>query len=224
MFQLLNYKHNNWNIITMSLNESIWNVYKNIETNQSISSKNTARNQVPKSIHYISSIKNKYKENSILLDLGCGKFNEKFSKEVLSLGFEYYGCDPFNKPKNENLENLKKCIDGNANVITLNNVLNTIKEDDVIYNILQQAKNIINKENGILIISIYEGVKTKKEKEEYKKGIKTDLKPIETRDGFQRRMKTESYLPYLENIFNYFKIVKHNGVKLIIASEKDLIS
>ena len=111
-------------------------------------------------------------------------------------------------------------MNGQADLVTLNNVLNTIKEKEIWKGILEQAKNALKDDTGILSVLIYEGEKNSKEKAlEKETGQKVELTPIKTRDGWQNRMKTEEYLPVVQEVFPNSKIVSNAGIKMIVASK-----
>lgn len=201
------------------INEDIWGLYLAQDNNQEISSANTARIQTPRTVRYLQS-SNLKTEGKILLDIGCGIGNERLRQEIEKMGIEYNGCDPFNKSKDFNLKSIKRCMNGQADLVTLNNVLNTIKEEDVWKGILEQAKNALKDDTGVLTVLIYEGEKNSREKALAKEtGKKIELTPIKTRDGWQNRMKAEKYLPVIQEIFPNSKIVTNLGIKMIVASK-----
>lgn len=211
------------NKMTLNNLSNIWNIYKDIETgNQKISSAKTARVQVPRTFKVIK-LANLIKNGKMLLDIGCGNGNKEFSQEAELLGFDYNGCDPYNKTKEDNLQSIKKCMEGNTDLVTLNNVLNTIAEKESRLSVLAQADNALNKESGILLVLIYEGQKISSEvKKEKETGIKLkELTPIETRDGFQNRMKTEMYVSEVKEVFANVSLLSVDGVKLIAASQSE---
>ena len=201
------------------VNEEVWGVYLEQDSNQEISSANTARIQIPRTVKYLQ-VSPYQTEGKKLLDIGCGIGNERLQKEIENMGMEYNGCDPFNKSKDFNLQSIKRCMNGQADIVTLNNVLNTIKEKEIWKGILEQAKNSINEETGIVSVLIYEGEKNSKEKAlEKETGEKIPLTPIKTRDGWQNRMKTEEYLPVVQEVFGNAKVVSNAGIKMIVASK-----
>jgi hypothetical protein len=188
----------------------VWDVYFNCPEQMHDSAK-TARNQIPRVAKYIRYLN--LEKNSKVFDIGCGKHNALFKGFVEDLGLDYYGVDPFNKSKEENNYAIQVCGNKSANVVCINNVLNVIKEQEIWISILKQANNAIS-ENGLLLIQVYEGTKTKSEKE---MGIKT-LEPIETRDGWQNRMKIEEYLDVVTKIFPNAKIINTKFGKFISSS------
>jgi hypothetical protein len=200
------------------MDKKIWGVYLGKDNHQSISSAKTARKQVPRTFKFIKNSALSTDSN-VLLDIGCGIGNLDFKGQVETLGILYNGCDPFNQSSKENLKSINNCMDGKADYVTLNNVLNTIKEENIWQGILEQAKNALNPLTGVLFILIYEGGKLSHEKKNAEDtGKKIILDPIQTRDGWQNRMKTESYLSFIKNIFSNSEIINLNGVKLIVSS------
>lgn len=197
---------------------SVWKPYleKNHHKIQEFDSGSTARSQVPRSKDIILEAVGLKATNKVVLDIGCGKFNQKNQEALTKLGFNYYGIDPFNKAYRDNINSILKTMEGQSDIVSLNNVLNTIKEKDIWKAILMQAKNAMNPDTGKLIIIIYEGIPTSKEKSE---GLKVkDLLPVETRDGWQHRMPIESYLSAVQKVFPCAKIVRHSKKgKYIIA-------
>jgi hypothetical protein len=200
------------------MSDNVWRIYLHGKTEQEISSAKTARLQRPKTLKIIKEL-NLHKNTPLLLDIGCGSGNKYYKEGLESLGVIYYGCDPFNKTEIENIYTVSACKNGKSDIVTLNNVLNTIPEKDVWISILQQAHNAVNKESGVVMILTYEGEKNATEKrQEQETGEKIKvLTPIKTRDGWQNRIKTEEYLTVVKEIFPYAKIYNKNGNKIIMV-------
>lgn len=154
---------------------------------QKYSSKNT-------SINTISKIYKKYefKENSIILDYGCGKYNTSinFMKNKNCIVLPY---DKYNRNEDINKQTLEFCKNNKIDYIVCSNVLNVILEDEVIFEILDNIYEIANK-NTIILISIYEGDKSSIGKE--------------TTKGYQKNMKLKEYLKYL----NKFEVTIKNQI------------
>ncbi len=186
---------------------------------QEISSANTARLQIPKTTNIIKET-GIYKGDKVLLDVGCGSKNERFKKSVEDLGIEYNGCDLYNQKKETNLASIKRCMNGGANLVSLNNVLNTIAEESVRKSVLEQCKQALSSEDGIALILTYEGERNSKEKKwELESGQKIEkLTPIQTRAGWQNRMKTSEYLDEVKAVFGNVKQISLSGTKIIVAS------
>ncbi len=192
-----------------------WSVYLNLEEiKQEITSAKTARCQRPRTLKVLKAIG--ANEETTLLDVGCGNGNQLYKEELLSMGVDYNGCDPYNKPVEENIKSINKCMNGGAGIVTLNNVLNTISQSEIRSSILKQCKNAINPESGMLLVLIYEGALSKKEKE---LGISSKtMEPVKTRDGWQNRWKTEKYVEEILEEFPNVKIVTVEGAKIIVAA------
>ena len=186
---------------------------------QKIPSARTARLQRPKTIQIIKDAK-LFKGEPKLLDVGCGSGNAYFKGDMEDLGVNYNGCDLYNQPKETNLSTIKSCMNGGADIVTLNNVLNTIAERDVRKSVLEQCKNGLNGELGIALILTYEGEKNSAEKKWEKENNQkiSELTPTPTRDGWQNRMKTDKYLEEISEVFPNVKLVSMSGAKVIVAS------
>lgn len=207
-------------LIKKTINEDVWSIYLNQDVDQQISSKNTARIQKPRTLKMIKNMK--LNQGTVtLLDIGCGIGSDIFSSELkdLNQNIVYYGCDPFNKTKEDNLRSIISCSGGKSDIVTLNNVLNTIPEPEVWDNILNQAKDAVNEDSGVVMILIYEGEKNSKEKAfEKESGEKVPLTPIKTRDGWQNRMKAEKYINNISKTFPNNKLIRTSAGKVILAS------
>lgn len=191
-----------------------WSVYLSEETGQEITSAKTARMQRPRTFKVIESLN--FEKGSILLDVGCGNGNAIYQEAIESIGLDYNGCDPFNKSTKENMNSIKKCMNGKTDIVTLNNVLNTVSQEEIRNSILKQCKNALNKETGLLFVLIYEGTLSKQEKDSGMT-LKT-MTPKKTRDGWQNRWKTEKYFEEVSSVFENVKIVTLKNVKVIMAS------
>lgn len=199
--------------------DQVWDIYTQNNIEQSVSSAKTARIQIPRSYKFIE--EQKLNENKpILLDIGCGIGNKEFSEKLNNLGVQYHGCDPFNQTQENNLKSIKTCMNGKADLVTLNSVLNTIPEKEVWNGILKQAENALNPETGLLTVVIYEGEKLSSEKKrEKEEEIKIEMTPIKTRDGWQNRMKTAEYLPEVKKVFPNSRLISIPNGKAIVASK-----
>ena len=115
-----------------------------------------------------------------VLDYGCGKYFshiEDFLDDVI--GAEFFPFDKFNQPKHVNEYSEQAVLDGWVNCCVCSNVLNVIKEDEIIQSIANQIV-----EMGVpYFVSIYDGDKSGE-------GRKTK------EDCYQRNEKVQEYLKY----------------------------
>ena len=129
----------------------------------------------------------KYPLASSILDVGCGKYdsNKEFANDN---GFAWFGIDPYNRTSEYNdasleaLYDLCECPD----IIMLNNVINVIAEDGVIFNVLNQVYNYAGKDTDVYI-TIYEG-------------DKSGVGKVTTK-GYQRNQKLNKYTDYVNEFF-----------------------
>lgn len=159
---------------------------------QEFTSKKTSINTISKV--YKTMLLNKGME---ILDYGGGRFNA--NTEYLALhGVTCLVYDPYNRSQvhNETVLNhfLKK---GGSSLIVCANVLNVIKEDNIILDILNHIKDLL-KTNGKIYIQIYEGLGNGNSKE--------------TTKGYQRHKKTKDYISFVEEVFAEYKITKKGNI------------
>lgn len=194
---------------------------EHLKKKQEYSSAKTARIQIPRT-HRIIEASGLYSDAPVLLDIGCGIGNRIFEMGLSDLGVTYHGCDIFNQPKEVNQGAISACRDGQAELITINSVLNTIKEPEIRDSILMQAKNALNPESGRLMIIVYEGEKLAAEKalEKATGNRMGKLPPIETSDGFQNRFKTWEYVDSVKRVFPSVQLINmgKDGGNVIVAS------
>ncbi|MCY9861414.1 methyltransferase domain-containing protein [Vibrio coralliirubri] len=209
-------------------NNKVWDLYfAKVEQKQEHDSKNTARRQLPRTLKIMEATGLSDGQPK-LLDLGCGRDNEKYKESLIEQGVNYFGCDPFNQKLEVNSKAIESCMDGQADIVVINNVLNTIKEKEVWKDILLQAHNAVNPETGRVLIVTYEGEKLSSEKkQELDTGVKmTRLTPTQTRDGWQNRFKTEEYLDAIREVFPNvrFENLSGDGGKVIAAAINPALS
>jgi hypothetical protein len=160
---------------------------------QEITSAKTSVNQISSTFKKII-----FKEGNVNLDFGGGKY-DKATKFLEDLGVSNLVYDPFNRSISHNLairyEVFKK---SGADTVTVNNVLNVVKEIEVIKDIIFQSSFGV-KDGGEVYFLIYEGNKT---------GV-----GVETVCGFQRNQRASDYMDYIKE---YFGDVVRRG-NLIIA-------
>ena len=143
---------------------------------QEFSSAKTSLNQVSAGHKKI-----KWVKGSTNLDWGGGKsdMGTKYLKDEHDVTNHVY--DPFNRSAAHNAKALKSSPD----TITNHNVLNVIKEDAVIIDMLKEWKKVTSAKT--IYITIYQGDG---------KGVG---KP--TNKGYQRNQKLAEYLPLVKKVF-----------------------
>lgn len=159
--------------------------------NQEYTSKDTSINTITR-VYKTVDISNK-----VILDYGGGKYdtNKEYVSQFNSVLYVY---DPFNRKDDENAFSIQKILENNgADIVVCANVLNVIKEDEIIKNILIDLFYYLKK-NGIIYIQIYEGNKS---------GIGTV-----TSRGYQRNQKTQDYLDFIDDVYKSKSIIRHGNI------------
>ncbi len=116
--------------------------------------------------------------------------------------------DPFNRSHEHNAQAIKRFQKDNADSATIFNVLNVIKEDKNIHNLLKQARALV-KRGGEIHIEVFEGDR---------KGV-----GHETRKGYQRNQKLLNYIPFVKEVFGDKNVYMNNGT-ITATNEKPLTS
>lgn len=138
--------------------------------------------------------------NPVVLDFGCGKYTAHIWDFVTSKGFNWIGYDPYNG--HECVENMWELFFSPVDLIVCSNVLNVIKESEIVTEIhdLFQKKRI---EQGCpYLIKVYEGNKSGIGKES-KKGC------------WQRNESTVNYMRYNEAIVKQLITYEHDKFYVI---------
>lgn len=153
--------------------------------NQSVSSKNTSvnKNKLPTIYNFINW--NKYKGLNVL-DYGAGKFDNVKIYLKDNYNINLYTYDKYNKTDEENIE----ALNCNPSLIVCANVLNVIKEDEIIKDIVSKCLSY----NVPTFFQIYEG-------------NKSGIGILSKKDCWQRNKKVESYLHFFKGI--KIKVVKN---------------
>ena len=138
-----------------------------------------------------------YDENSIILDYGCGKY-DKNKNYATENKFTWVGYDPYNREEEENNDTIQFIKTEKPDIIVCSNVLNVIKEDNAMINVLNQIYNYASGDTDVYI-TIYEGNKS---------GV-----GAETSKGYQRNSKLDKYKDYIYEWFDIIDIIKPNIVK-----------
>lgn len=158
---------------------------------QTITSKNTALNQIAKTF-----TEKKYSDlfkDAIVLDYGCGKgMSRMYCLKALQAN-SWYGYDKYHEPYTD-METISEFIravqDGNKKaVITVNNVLNVLQDREAIREIFHFTLRMVSLLNCTVIFKIYEGNGTGNGK-------------ITKKDCYQRNEKTAVYEGMLREFIN----------------------
>lgn len=174
-----------------------------IDVTQSISSAATTRKIVPHTIGW-GDKHGIWKSGNTNFDIGSGKFSD-MSQAMVDRGVENLHYDPFWQSSQDNQESIDKALFSSPETVTVNNILNVIKEPEAQRQVIRQAAKAVD-QNGTAFFLIYEGDKSGAGKE--------------TRDGYQVNAKAETYL---DAVREFFDNVRRDG-HLIIATgpKKDL--
>lgn len=148
--------------------------------NQEYTSKNTSINKVTKVYKQYNFL------NKLILDYGGGKYDT--NKVYLSkFGNTTYIYDPYNRTEDENNYALKQIMVHNgADIVVCANVLNVIKEDYILEDILLNLLKYV-KYNGIIYVQIYQG-------------NGSGVGKITTK-GYQRNEKVRCYYNLIKSIY-----------------------
>lgn len=150
---------------------------------QEHNSKKTSRNQIGRAISvYRDNVG--FKRGSTILDYGGGRF-DKAINDAKTYGCHLYVYDPFNRSEEYNrrsIEAFKKSPD----YITCANVLNIIKEDEIVESVVAKIRRLARK-GTIVTFSVHDGDGS---------GIGRL-----TRDGWQRNEMPMAYYPLILKYF-----------------------
>lgn len=141
----------------------------------------------------------------ILFDYGCGKYSNN-ENHCLEKGIEWFGYDPYWKDDESNEETLEY-VNNHYDMIdcvVCSNVLNVIKEIEVIENILIFLSNVGHKET-MYLFSCYSGNKS---------GIGKESK----KDCWQRNEKNKIWEQRLNE---YFDVISIKNDILICTKKKN---
>lgn len=163
---------------------------------QEYSSADTSLNQVSRAFTIYQS-KIGFIPGSEILDYGGGKFDAAVAF------MKNYGCnvkvyDPYNRSPTHNSAVLNHFSKKKPDYIVCANVLNVIKENEIVGSVISAIKSLSGK-STVVIFCVYEG-----------NGSGHGAK---TTKGWQRNQKTDSYVPLIKRYFPY--VEKRYG--LIIA-------
>ena len=159
---------------------------------QKFTSAKTSRAQIAQTFKLVP-----FKKTDRVLDYGGGKYDitaEYMQDKVADFGV----YDKYNRDEEHNKRVLARLA--SPNVITVNNVLNVIAEDEIISAIIEDVYNRLAK-SGTAYFLVYEGNRTGK--------------GTPTRDGYQRNQPTNDYIAEISKVFSK---VSRQG-KLIVANK-----
>lgn len=129
------------------------------------------------------------------LDIGGGRFDNAI-EHLADHGVTAHVYDPYNRSEEHNTNAMSKAGNGQADTVSLFNVLNVIEEPEHHVNALRLAHSSL-KPKGKLFVGVYEGDKSGKGKQTGK-------------DAYQRNERLDAYLPTVQSVFPNAKI--HKGV------------
>ena len=153
---------------------------------QAFSSKDTSINQtkLPAAFNKLAK-EGIWISGEINFDIGGGRFDNG-TEFLETLGVTNYIYDPFNRSDEHNENSINQAANGQADTVTINNVLNVIQEEQNQLQTLEQAYNAL-KTGGVAYISVYEGNKSGVGKK--------------TSKGWQNNKTLKAYLPLVRKVF-----------------------
>lgn len=136
-----------------------------------------------------------FKKGDEILDYGGGKYNKNI-EYLNSQGVKCFVYDPFNRTEQHNKRVLDYFIKKNgAEIIVCSNVLCVIKEDEVIYDVLNKIRTLLKKKVGSKIyIVVYHGDKS---------GLGGP-----TSRGYQRNQNPIEYTKFINDVFGDIADIK----------------
>jgi len=165
---------------------------------QEFTSANTSRNQPPALFSHPALSKNKGLRN---IDIGGGRFEKGTQRLAEKHGIESHVFDPYNRSKEHNDSVHEMFTQNPADMATVANVLNVIKEPHHRQEVIRNAHKYI-KDDGEAYFSVYEGNNSGKG------GL--------SRDGWQENRPTSTYVDEIKKVFPHVTL----SGKAIIARKK----
>jgi hypothetical protein len=144
------------------------------------------------------------KDKDLIVDIGGGRFNN-LVEDAAEQGATVKVYDPFNRTPEHNAKVVDTISNGKSDMAMSHNVLNVIKEDTNISDVIKQAENSV-KPGGKAHFSVYEG-----DSKDRLKGAR------QTSKGWQRFQTTDEYVPFVENVFGPENVVLKD--KIITATK-----
>lgn len=131
-----------------------------------------------------------YKKGARVLDYGGGKYDT--NKEYLAKqGIQLDVYDPYNRSEQHNTKVIHKYKAKAPDYIVCSNVLNVIKEKEIIVDILNKIDSLCDN-NTLVHIAVYEG-------------DGSGIGKVSKDDCWQRNAKASSYIPILKRVFAMVK-------------------
>lgn len=179
--------------------ESVWDI-GNIEQEYKSNKTSINASKLPSTFGQMDKMK-AVKTGDVIVDIGGGRFDNAV-KWAEDRGATLHIVDPFNRSKEHNSKAIASVRNGQANIATVNNVLNVIREPENRIRVIKQAHNALH-EDGKAYFTIYEGNKT---------GVGA---PSQKGESWQNNAKLTEYLEEIRNIFGDVRI--KNG--MIVATK-----
>lgn len=157
--------------------------------------------KLPKTFSVLDKI-DAVKPGHVIADVGGGKFDNamQWAKDK---GATLHVYDPYNRSEEHNEKSLAATANGKSDVVTVNNVLNVIKEPEHRHSVIGHAANALHPD-GTAYFLIYEGDKS------------GEGKPTQQGQSWQNNQSTKAYVPEIEKHFPNVS-TKHG---LIVARHK----
>lgn len=133
-----------------------------------------------------------FPEGCLILDYGGGKCDKNINY-MAQKGCQVIVYDPFNRSQEYNERTFEIFNNSDVQFITCNNVLNVIKEEEIIIDIIKTISELARKKNATAIFTIHDGNRT---------GV-----GVPTKSGWQRNNKISWYYDLISSL-NYFSVVK----------------
>ncbi len=151
---------------------------------QQFSSKNTSVNsaRLPAVFNFAVS-KGLIKPEFNILDIGGGKFDNVKEHLYAKYKAKNYIYDKYNRGKDHNSDVLNFFSRKKADMAVISNVLNVIMEDDIKREIIKLAIDK-TKDNGLILIKVYEG-------------NKTSIGHVSKKDCWQENKLSHEYLKFI---------------------------
>ena len=150
---------------------------------QQYTSSETSINQIPA---IYTQFLNEFAKGDRVLDYGGGKYDtaKDFMKQY---GVKVSVYDPFNRTESHNKKVIEDFKLKRADVIVCANVLNVIKEDEIIEKIIHEILYRYAGPQTIVFFQVYEGDKSGKGKV--------------TTKGYQRNQSAQTYMKYFKKVY-----------------------